>query len=260
MTPTGNMERMAFVYDTRKARFQKIAGEIVLPMRRLIRGERQFARTPFLVTFQSGWFVFMICTVHIYYGADSGPQLARRIEEIAAIARLLSQRADDESANYVILGDFNIVSPDHETMQALKQQDFIVPEWLSELPSNMRLDKHYDQIAFKARDGQLQFGGRAGVFNLYKSVFRAEDKDVYFEHMKKLDELEVDADGRPGDTAPNTSYYLDTWRTFQMSGHLPMWVELKIDFSEQYLRNLLTPSFGIQPVHPLSFSMPELDD
>lgn len=257
---SGNMERMAFVYDTRKVRFQKIAGEVVLPLSRLVGGERQFARTPFLVAFQSGWFVFMICTVHIYYGADSGPKLARRIEEIAAIARLLSQRADDESANYIILGDFNIVSPDHETMQALKQQGFIVPEGLSDVPSNMRLNKHYDQIVFKARDGQLQFGGQAGVFNLYKSVFREEDKDVYFEHMKKLDELELGADGRPTDSAHNTAYYLNTWRTFQMSDHLPMWVELKIDFSEQYLRDLLVPSFGIQPVHPLSFSMPELEE
>lgn len=257
---SGNRERMVFVYDTRKVRFQKIAGEVVLPMSRLIRGERQFARTPFLVAFQSGWFVFMICTVHIYYGAESGDKLARRIEEIDAIARLLSQRANDEAANYIILGDFNIVSADHETMQALKGQGFIVPEGLSKLPSNMRLDKHYDQIAFKAREGQLQFGGRAGVFNLYNSVFREEDKDVYFEHMKKLDELEMGADGRPTDTEHNASYYLDTWRTFQMSDHLPMWVELRIDFSEQYLRNLLVPSFGIQPVHPLSFSMPELEE
>jgi exonuclease III len=28
--------------------------------------------------------------------------------------------------------------------------------------------------------------------------------------------------------------YLSIWRTFQMSDHLPLWVELKIDFSNQY--------------------------
>ncbi|MFQ5858154.1 MAG: endonuclease/exonuclease/phosphatase family protein [Anaerolineae bacterium] len=256
----GNQERMVFVYDTRKVRFQNIAGEIVLPMSQLVEGEKQFARTPFLVSFQSGWFRFMLCTVHVYYGGTSGEKLARRIEEIDTIANVLSHRADDESANYVILGDFNIVSPEHQTMQALKKHDFIVPDGLSNVPSNMRLDKHYDQIAFKARAGQVQFGGRAGVFNLYRSVFREEDKGMYLERMSNVDELELGEDGRPRDTENNTNYYLNTWRTFQMSDHLPMWVELRIDFSEQYLRNLVTPSFGPPSVHPLSFSMPELDD
>jgi hypothetical protein len=33
-------------------------------------------------------------------------------------------------------------------------------------------------------------------------------------------------------------YYLSTWRTFQMSDHLPLWVELKTDFSDEYLTRL----------------------
>jgi hypothetical protein len=28
------------------------------------------------------------------------------------------------------------------------------------------------------------------------------------------------------------------WRTYQMSDHLPMWCELKLDFSQQYLNDL----------------------
>ena len=32
----------------------------------------QFARTPFMVAFQAGWFQFNLCAVHIYYGAASG--------------------------------------------------------------------------------------------------------------------------------------------------------------------------------------------
>ena len=30
--------------------------------------------------------------------------------------------------------------------------------------------------------------------------------------------------------------FTSSWRTFQMSDHLPLWVELKIDFSDQYLK------------------------
>jgi len=35
------------------------------------------------------------------------------------------------------------------------------------------------------------------------------------------------------------AYYTE-WRTFQMSDHLPLWVELKIDFSNEYLNYLGT--------------------
>ena len=34
-------------------------------------------------------------------------------------------------------------------------------------------------------------------------------------------------------------YYAE-WRTFQMSDHLPLWVEVKIDFSKEYLNHLST--------------------
>ncbi len=34
-------------------------------------------------------------------------------------------------------------------------------------------------------------------------------------------------------------YYTNTWRTFQMSDHYPLWVELKIDFSKDYLKKLV---------------------
>ncbi len=193
---SGNQERMAFLYDKRKVSFQKIAGEIVLPpsSRRDI---DQFARTPFVVAFDSGWFRFMICTVHIYYGASSGAKLERRVDEIDELARFLAKRADDESANYIVLGDFNIVSPEHRTMTALTRHGFVVPEALAKLPTNMKLDKHYDQIGFRSRDGQVEFGGHAGVFNLYESVFRPEDFEVYLDKMSHASRVERGDDGKP---------------------------------------------------------------
>ena len=71
---------MAFVYNTEKVWFRKIAGEVVLPEGQLIvsqkkikppkdqpdaasaevTAEQQFARSPFLVAFQSGWFRFSL--------------------------------------------------------------------------------------------------------------------------------------------------------------------------------------------------------
>ena len=96
----GNGERMAFLFRSDKVWFRKIAGEVVLPDGQLVvspkavkppkdkeattsvdieDARQQFARTPFLVAFQSGWFRFSLCTVHIYYGRDSGAKLKRRI-------------------------------------------------------------------------------------------------------------------------------------------------------------------------------------
>ena len=255
---SGNRERMTFLYDTRKVTFQKIAGEIVLPIRKGS-DEQQFARTPFMAAFESGWFRFMICSVHIYYGSSSGEKLQRRIDEIENIAKFLAKRADEESANYIVLGDFNIVSPDHKTMEALTRHGFIVPEGLSQLPSNMKLNKHYDQIGFKARDGQVQFGGHSGVFNFYESLFREEDINDYLGKMKNLDQLEMNEDGGIRPSEHNKKYYLDTWRSFQMSDHLPMWIELKIDFADKFLHDLINPSFAYKPAHPMAFSMPELE-
>ena len=55
---------------------------------------QQFARSPFLVAFQSGWFRFSLCTVHIYYGDNSGPQLQQRIEEIRKEGEEARRKAD----------------------------------------------------------------------------------------------------------------------------------------------------------------------
>ena len=47
-------------------------------------------------------------------------------------------------------------------------------------------------------------------------------------------------------SVPNTThttkeeYFTGVWRTHQMSDHLPLWVEMKIDFSDQYLKKQKT--------------------
>ncbi len=237
---SGNRERMAFVYDTRKVTFQHIAGEVVLPTSRTIDGERQFARTPFLVSFQSGWFAFNLCTVHLYYGADSGEKLQRRIAEIDRIAQFLAQRTKKQTRNFILLGDFNIVSPEHRTMTALLKHGFQVPPPLRDKPTNMFGTRHYDQIAFMGRKDDLQLGdskNNADAFNFYKSVFRPKDAGIYYEFMDPQ-KRDFDNDGNPQDAAGKKDYFRKIWRTFQMSDHLPLWVQLKIDFSDRYLQGL----------------------
>lgn len=81
---SGNGERLAFVFDTRKVSFRKMAGEIVLPSSGK-NEPKQIARSPFIVAFKAGWFNFYITTVHIYYGAagKNTAEYKRRVQEIA---------------------------------------------------------------------------------------------------------------------------------------------------------------------------------
>jgi len=248
---SGFQERLAFVYDSNKIGFQNIAGEIVLPMGKKIKvkkgkeeqeiaEDRQFARTPYIAAFQCGWLRFMLCTAHIYYGAASGVKLKRRIDEIRALAKFLSRQAGKEfkkksrGYNYILLGDFNINDPEDETMKALQNNGFEIPEKL-QIPTNVKKNKFYDQIAFKTREGELRIGGSeksAGVLDYFRTIFKAGDVDVYEEYMKKADEeYSTYDDAKKGKL-------FEEWRTYQMSDHYPLWVELKIDFSEDYLKAL----------------------
>ncbi len=234
----GGGERMAFLYDKRKVTFRNIAGEIVLPPTlRIDEGAAQFARTPFLAAFQAGWFKFTICTVHIFYGSSSrnSEGMQRRIAEIYAIGNWLQRKAKRENTNYILLGDFNIEDPEHLTMQALEDTGFYIPEALRDKPTDLGRSKYYDQIAFRpAEGGMVQFREdqpTAGAFHFADAVMTPEDLDTYLPYF---------AEKVAGKTARQVrNYYEKTWRTFQISDHLPLWVSLRIDFSDEYLRKLL---------------------
>jgi endonuclease/exonuclease/phosphatase family metal-dependent hydrolase len=209
------------------------AAEIVLPPNSLVGGPQQFARTPFIASFQAGWLKLNLATVHIYYGTGAAG-LEQRREEIRRLTELLAQRAKNDSdsdadAYFVVLGDFNIVDREHETMQALQSNEFMTPEPLQHIPgSNVKQDKFYDQIALwmgksnRRKSYTRIIPYRAGVFDYYDVVYRTDEESIYHPFMRKSDSNEY-----------YSSYAL--WRTYQMSDHLPMWVELHIDFADEYL-------------------------
>lgn len=229
----GNRERMAFVYDTSKVDFRNIAGEIVLPKHALLPDEQQFARTPFMVSFQAGWFKFSLCTVHIYFGSNSknSDGYRRRVSEIEYIAEEMASRADREDENYILLGDFNIKNTMDETMTALTKAGFILPPEL--FPSNILGTKYYDQIAFRTRKDEVTFLS-AGAFNFTQSLFKREQYEHYAPILPAR-HRDLKHDGSPQDVGKDREYFEKRWMTWQMSDHLPLWVELAIDFSDEHL-------------------------
>lgn len=198
---------------------------------------RQFARTPFLISFQLGWLKLNLCTVHIYYGDDSNEnKLNQRKEEIELLTKALSDKAksefDEDKESFLgVMGDFNIIGKDHPTMAALESNDFLIPEKLKAIPgSNVKKDKAYDQIAFwLPSDRSTNYSKlevvKAGVFDFYDFVFTTDDEQSYRDEGEGFNGLK-------------TSSSYETWRTYKMSDHLPMWVEIRNDFSDEYLQYL----------------------
>ncbi|KGF68148.1 endonuclease [Hoeflea sp. BAL378] len=189
---------------------------------------KQFARTPFIVSFQSGWIKIDLATVHIYFGDNEDPKLLeQRRREIVRLTEALGDRAaremkanPDSPVLTAVLGDFNILSSEHETMQALEANGFEVPEQIREIPgSNVEKSKAYDQIAFwdpKRKRGYVQVDVRgAGVFDFYEHVYRLDERATY--------------------QPDRTEGAYKTWRTYKMSDHLPMWIELTSDFADAYI-------------------------
>lgn len=243
----GNGERMTFVYDTRKVKFNNIAGEIVLPTNELIsktelnvQGDKivtgkQFRRTPFMVSFSSGWLKFSLCTVHIYYGASSGDKLQERVEEIKQVADYLGYKANREKEfnnSMILLGDFNIVKPEHKTMEALENNGFKVPNELKKR-TNVKNTMFYDQIAFYNKSRLIDYIDNvetleSGVFELFENVFTDDQFDVY------IDDLKQSSNGEDLNDDDLKDYY-DEWRTYQFSDHKPLWVKLKVNNTDEYL-------------------------
>ena len=83
-------------------------------------------------------------------------------------------------------------------------------------------------------------------WKLYEQA-RAEYEIAKEEYKKTKQGDKPKAPTKPKEpSVPNTihttpeKYFTGSWRTFQMSDHLPLWVELKIDFSDQYLKKQKT--------------------
>lgn len=215
---SGNLERLAFVFDRRKISFRHIAGEIVLPP---VKGNpvAQFNRTPYLVAFQAGWFKFNLCTVHIYYG--SAKDTSKRIAEIDAIAKFFAKRQKQDNETYILLGDFNILNPDDATMKPLLGGGFEIPAELRN-PTALASVNYYDQIAVKPARRQVEIA-KAGVFDWQDYVLRApEDYETYKPLLKGKTDLAA----------------FKKWRTWQMSDHKPLWAEIAMDFTGDYLESL----------------------
>ena len=149
---SGNDERMAYLFDTRRVNLSGLAGEIVIPNEWVNDPEKvireQFVRSPYAVSFRSNDKTFILVTVHIKYGKKAKD----RETEIHGIAKWLSEWASDVNAydqNLIVLGDFNIEARGDFLDNTFLSEGLYVPDELQALSRSIfDASKYYDQIAW----------------------------------------------------------------------------------------------------------------
>lgn len=160
---SGNAERMAFLFDRRRVELSGLACELVVPPEWLEDRSsgalnRQFARTPYAVSFRSEQSTFVLVTLHVLWGEDP----TDRVLELLGIARWLrdwAERTNSWDQNLIALGDFNIDRKDDPLWQAFTSTGLKSPDDLDSVPRTIfsgsdqsESPKFYDQIAWFANE------------------------------------------------------------------------------------------------------------
>jgi endonuclease/exonuclease/phosphatase family metal-dependent hydrolase len=200
--PGANRERVGFIYDTRAVRFTGFASLAQPP--RLKSGREyqpQFTwwRAPYMAAFSAGNFDFTMLAMHVRWG-DSD---AARAAEIASVAEWFALKTKNEKEladrDIIITGDFNI-SKD-SMLQPLLEVGLKAPKPLraGSFGTNLARDKRYDQLLVREYFPDA-FSTKAGVLDFYAG-----------NHSKLFSDLSKDE------------------FTYQVSDHLPLWMQVKTD-------------------------------
>jgi endonuclease/exonuclease/phosphatase family metal-dependent hydrolase len=212
---SGNQERQAFFYDTRKVTRLKEVGRLSLPPSELasikIPGTTTpfpgFDRGPYLASFACGSFRFGLLNVHLFYGSPDPADVDRRTLETFAVAWWADRKHRDTRSyvpEIVPLGDFNLpkADPGDPIYKALVSRGLHVPPHSSQIGSAIASDSYYDQIAFFPGATKDRFTGASNVFDFDGALFA----DLWQQ--------------RPG--SPFLSY-----ARYHISDHRPLWAEFQ---------------------------------
>ena len=214
---SGNNERMAFLYDSKKLAVLEEVGEIAFPPSRLksirLPGVAAqfngFDRTPYLAAFSAGKTSLMFVNVHLFYGDDKPESIARRTLETFAVAKWADLRKKSPysfTRELVALGDFNMpkCDPDDPIFKALTKLGLDLPEHSTQIASSISSDANYDQIAFFPETSQDRFTGLKGVFDFDTAIF----PDLWHDGTNQKD--------------------FKAFLRYYVSDHRPMWVQLAV--------------------------------
>lgn len=214
--PTGNHERLAFLYDKRTVISTGLVCEIAFHGPIAAPVTFQFQRTPYCASFRAGRFDFTMVSVHIAEGSGSGAAgtalREREIRELAAFIKKETKRARDTvfDPDFFLVGDFNIEREGDRFFQALTTGDepqFVMPPGMNSLATNFSQTRTFDKIAWVPSD-EFEFTGKFGVIPF---------GDVLYREARQ-----------PADAAKK-----------EISDHLPLWAEFRVTELEHELDQIL---------------------
>ena len=217
-----NKERVAYVFDKRVVRFTGLAAEADPPRKRNKEGryESSFTwwRGPYIASFRSGNFDFVVVTVHLRWGSGEMERLVP-LKELAKWARKRSRDECGFDRDILVVGDMNIPSRESELFRAVGRYGLKLPRALAELQqseatTNLSRKAVYDQILHHATNPS-RFTDNAGALDFYIG-----------DHRPLYPEIDSVRDF-----------------TYQMSDHLPLWIQLDTWIEDEQLDSVLA-EFG----------------
>ncbi len=243
---SGNDERFGFIYDSRRISQSGLSGEIVIAPESIQENPiiSQLKRTPIFTGFESGWRNFSIVSVHLHPG--HGPvNKAIRKEEVRLLMDILKRKrtaAAFEDRNMIIVGDTNLYADDDDIVKMITDTGFVESDGLAGKFTNLGADQIYDRMFlnvdyyFKiSRDNEGN--ERGGVFNLFHHVYIDTPEEIANYHNLMLSHKE-----NPSTLTTDTkfrAYFNKYWKRNQMSDHLPIWIEVQTESSDEFLASKL---------------------
>jgi endonuclease/exonuclease/phosphatase family metal-dependent hydrolase len=217
--PGGNDERMAFLFDKRAVVFTGLAAELDPSRVKTASGEWlskiNWWRSPYMASFSSGSFDFVMIIAHIRWGKST----KSRLGPLNLLADWINERRNSSFAvdkDIILLGDFNITSKRSSLYKAIISKGLMIPNALNKkkIGTNLSQARFYDQILHYPTHAE-RFTENAGVLDFYG-----------------------------GDEANIQKYFPDsalskTKFTYQLSDHLPLWAQINVDLEEDELNQIL---------------------
>ncbi|MFA6564160.1 MAG: endonuclease/exonuclease/phosphatase family protein [Verrucomicrobiia bacterium] len=211
----GNRERLGFIYDKRAVTFNGLAAEANAPRQK--KGieylpETSFWRSPYMASFRSGSFDFIVLTTHIRWGDN----VEARRKEIAMLADWIEAKRLEktgEDKDLIVMGDFNIPSRTDALFTAITKCGLQVPKaLLGAHGTNLEKDKRYDQILHHPIYPE-NFTNAGGELDFY--LDDAHIKQLFAGGMTKEK------------------------FTHQLSDHLPLWMQINTDIEGRKLDQII---------------------
>lgn len=217
----GNDERIAFLYDSRAVTPTGLAAEVD-PFRAKgadgqWRSTMEYWRSPYMASFRAGDFDFVLVGVHARWDAGGGGEKSR-ILELEALANWVDAKVRSkacEDHDVILLGDFNTPKRSGKLYEALTAKGLRVPLSLKDAKTNLSRTASFDQILHYSEFTKMDAdaGGVVDFTGDWRELYPA----AHFKGMKESD------------------------FSYQMSDHLPMWVQLDVDTDGETLEQLAAP-------------------